>query len=216
MLRTYGKATRAAPPCTKVRSVSTCSLVTTALTCTCRTFRERRDQYLRLLECQLSKFQSENAILISEAERLHLEAAALQHRLNICKQILRTCQIQTPENDWLGGDQTNQPDAFLSSPTPGFPVADNNQIQNQSSTNVRLDYLDGKPHQLVLTPSSLANSPQEAFTNFSTPNLIRCGTTKQRTWDVASPNHSPSRYLYEAQFVARLDTIVIAMEFVLK
>lgn len=178
------------------------------LTDACRTFRERRDQYLRLLERQLSRFQAENALLVSEAEQLRSESAALQRRLNVCEDALRKYRLGTPENDWPDGHQDSA--NALMSQTEELPG-----LKSQSVSTVRLDYLDGKPHQLIMTPSSLG-SPQETFTNFSTPNLRRRGTTKQKQQDESPPTHSPSRYLYKAQFVAHLDTVVVAMEFVLK
>lgn len=173
-----------------------------------RTFRERRDQYLRLLERQLSRFQAENARLISEAEQLRSESSALQRRLNHCEDALRKYRLITPEYDWPDGDH-HSADTFMSQTGP-FP-----DVRSESVTAIRLNYLDGKPHRLAITPSS-SGSPQETFTNFSTPNLRRRGTTKQKQQDESPPTHSPSRYLYKAQFVAHLDTVVVAMEFVLK
>lgn len=182
-----------------------------ALTNPSRTFRERRDQYLKLLERQLSKSQAENALLISEVEQLRSEASALQRKLDICEEALRSFRLMTPESDWPDGDLNGGggTGAFLSQTVP--LAAD----KNQSVTTVRLDYQNGKPHQLIMTPSSLG-SPQDTFTNFSTPNLQRRGTTKQRQQGEPPPNQSPSRYLYKAQFIAHLDTVVVAMEFVLK
>jgi len=120
----------------------------------------------------------------------------------------------TPESEWPDGESNHGGGGtgdFLSQSLP--LAADKNQLV----TTVRLDYQNGKPHQLIMTPSSLGSgSPQETFTNFSTPNLQRRGTTKQRQQAEPSPNQSPSRYLYKAQFIAHLDTVVVAMEFVLK
>jgi hypothetical protein len=178
------------------------------LTDASRTFRERRDQYLRLLERQLNKFQAENALLISEVEQLRSESSALQRRLDHCEDALGKYRLATPEYDWPDGEHDSA-EASVSQTGPF------RSVKSKSVTTVRLDYLNGKPHQLVMTSSSL-DSPQETFTNFSTPNLRRRGTTKQKQPEESPPTHSPSRYLYKAQLVAHLDTVVVAMEFVLK
>jgi hypothetical protein len=134
--------------------------------------------------------------------------AALQQRLNVCEDALRAYQSGAPDYEWPGSG-FDSADAFLSQPMPS--AAD----KNLSGIGIRLDYSQGKPSQLIMTPSSLG-SPNETFTNFSTPNLKRSGTTKQQQWREPSNTPSPSRYVYKAQFIANLDTVVVAMEFVLK
>lgn len=176
-----------------------------------RTFRERRDQYLKLLERQLGKFHAENAILIADAEQLRSDVSALQRRLNVCEDALRVYQLGAPDYEWPGSG-FEVAGTFLSEPTPDVAEKD---LPSGTGIGIQLDYLEGKPHQLIMTPSSLG-SPQETFTNFSTPNLKRAGTTKQKKWLDSSATPPPSRYLYKAQFIANLDTVVVAMEFVLK
>lgn len=113
----------------------------------------------------------------------------------------------TPECEWRDR-ALDGADAFMSQP---MPLPD----KGHDFSFVRLDSPDGKPHQLILSPSSLGSSP-EIFTNFSTPNLQRRGTTKQKRGDTPSSKQAPSRDISQPQYVAHLDTIVVAMEFVLK
>lgn len=209
--RTHRKATRAGSAGAKVSPLAAHLVVESARKAdddSPRTFRERRDQYLKLLERQLSKFHAENALLIADAEQLRSDVAALKRRLNICEDALRAYQLGAADYEWPGSG-FDSADAFLSQPTPSATD------KHLSGIGIRLDYSDGKPHQLIMTPSSLG-SPHETFTNFSTPNLKRSGTTKQQQWRDPSNTPSPSRYLYKAQFIANLDTVVVAMEFVLK
>lgn len=113
----------------------------------------------------------------------------------------------TPECEWRDR-ALESTDVLMPQPTP---LPD----KGHDFSFVRLDSPDGKPHQLVLSPSSLGSSP-EIFTNFSTPNLQRRGTTKQKRLDKSLPKQPPSRDISQPQYVAHLDTVVVAMEFVLK
>lgn len=155
-----------------------------------RTFRERRDQYLGLLERQLSRFQSENARLAADVERLNAEVFAIQQKLEVYEEILRSGNY---------GSRPGTADSKLRERSRSA----SRTLTSDTTTVIRLESTEGKPDQLVVDDRLTTGMPT-TYTNFSSP---------FRSDHNTSPGHLHKQ---PAQLVAQLDLVVVAMEFVLK
>ncbi|OQU96623.1 hypothetical protein CLAIMM_02675 isoform 2 [Cladophialophora immunda] len=182
-----------------------------------KTFRERRDQYLRVLEKSVRRLQVTEARLQSEVDRLELDLAATKSKLAQCEAELRKSTPSTPW-DYAYSNRTgymhssDEPNlasgiagavrpAYLSPPngfTEGGPGASVGS-SSYSSTLVWIETRNGQPVQMHVQ--------QRQDYGFLPPSVGRNAPTP------ASLGKDISAMTI---LVAQLDTVVVAMEFVLK
>lgn len=128
-----------------------------------RTYRERRDQYLKILESQLHRYQAENAQLVSDGEELRSKVFALQRKVD---------QYETDERH-ESPSEAHQRNAIVGKPDP-----------HDQSAYLRLEKLDGKAQRMVISSSS---SQRTTFTDFNSPTLARRQVSRPK---YSQPLHS--------------------------
>jgi cell division septum initiation protein DivIVA len=151
-----------------------------------RTLRERRDQYLALLERQLGRLQLENA-------RLASQVSDLQQKLDVHGDT--ACKSHAGSGSDLHSTQSQ--------------VSVRSKAGRRSrATTIRLEKVDGKPQTLqVESPDS--GRTTAAYTYFSSPLWGARNTHEAALTCSSGPEHP-------AHLVMHLDLLAVATDFVLK
>ncbi|KAH0830821.1 hypothetical protein FOPE_02029 [Fonsecaea pedrosoi] len=178
-----------------------------------RTFRERRDQYLRVLEKSVRRLQANEARLQAEVDRLERDLAAANSKLAQCEaELHKSASLTHTEHAYanrggyatgLGGfnfasemGNSARP-AYLSSPNGWMESGAGASVSSSSSsTLVWIETENGQPVQMhVQQKQEFGFLPPSAGKNSASLGRDRSATTV---------------------LVAHLDAVVVAMEFVLK
>ncbi|OAG34462.1 hypothetical protein AYO21_11371 [Fonsecaea monophora] len=177
-----------------------------------RTFRERRDQYLRVLEKSVRRLQANEARLQAEVDRLERDLAAANSKLAQCEaELHKSASLTHTEHAYanrggyatgLGGfnfasemGNSARP-AYLSSPNGWMESGAGASVSSSSSsTLVWIETENGQPVQMhVQQKQEFGFLPPSAGKNSASLGRDRSATTV---------------------LVAHLDAVVVAMEFVL-
>ncbi|KIW96365.1 uncharacterized protein Z519_03434 [Cladophialophora bantiana CBS 173.52] len=188
-----------------------------------RTFRERRDQYLRVLEKSVRRLQVTEARLQNEVNHLEQELAATKSKLAQCEAELRkTTQATHYDSPYFGksGYASGSGEfnlasemrgvarpAYLSPPngSGGSGAGASSNSNSSSGTLVWIETQNGQPVQMHVQQKQEfgflpASSGKNVHISAPLPASASSGQGRNAT----------------AIYVAQLDAVVVAMEFVLK